>query len=202
MTDLTSAGATSAAPDEAHMVADHPALDMLNTGGDMPDGRAFEYWRDDADVLRWLSRTAWPVDRKRTAFAPGELVSAARELRESVRGLVTSRKEGRAADPEPLNRFLRKAVSYPRLIWHAQAGPEVVRETDATGAARALLPLAEAAAELLTQGDFALVRQCEHPECVYWFYDRTKSHRRRWCSMALCGNRYKVAQFRKRQSDA
>jgi predicted RNA-binding Zn ribbon-like protein len=31
------------------------------------------------------------------------------------------------------------------------------------------------------------------------FYDRTKSHKRRWCSMALCGNRHKVAEFRKRR---
>ena len=44
-----------------------------------------------------------------------------------------------------------------------------------------------------------LIRECEHPDCVLWFYDRTKSHRRRWCSMALCGNRHKVAEFRKRQ---
>ncbi|HEX8403835.1 MAG TPA: CGNR zinc finger domain-containing protein, partial [Duganella sp.] len=44
--------------------------------------------------------------------------------------------------------------------------------------------------------------QCEHPECILWFYDRTKSHKRRWCSMALCGNRYKAAQFRKRSQGA
>ncbi|MNH42693.1 CGNR zinc finger [compost metagenome] len=62
-----------------------------------------------------------------------------------------------------------------------------------------LAPLAESAAELMAEGDFDLVRVCEHPDCVLWFYDRTKSHRRRWCSMALCGNRHKVAEFRKRK---
>lgn len=62
-----------------------------------------------------------------------------------------------------------------------------------------LAPIAEAAATLLVEGDFGLVRTCEHPECVLWFYDRTKGHRRRWCSMALCGNRHKVAEFRKRK---
>jgi len=34
-----------------------------------------------------------------------------------------------------------------------------------------------------------------------WFYDRTKSHRRRWCSMALCGNRAKARAHRERQSN-
>jgi len=61
-----------------------------------------------------------------------------------------------------------------------------------------LAPLAEQAGELIATGDFTLVRQCEHSECILWFYDRTKSHRRRWCSMALCGNRHKVAEHRKR----
>jgi len=60
---------------------------------------------------------------------------------------------------------------------------------------------AEAAAELLAEGDFELIRRCESESCVLWFYDRTKSHRRRWCSMASCGNRHKVAAFRSRRSN-
>ena len=65
-----------------------------------------------------------------------------------------------------------------------------------------LAPLAEAAAHLLATADFTLVRKCEDHACTLWFLDRTKSHRRRWCSMALCGNRNKVAAFRQRQHDA
>jgi len=34
---------------------------------------------------------------------------------------------------------------------------------------------------------------------VLYFYDTTKNHRRQWCSTAACGNRHKVADFRKRQ---
>ncbi|MDX3854896.1 CGNR zinc finger domain-containing protein [Streptomyces sp. AK02-01A] len=35
---------------------------------------------------------------------------------------------------------------------------------------------------------------------LLWFYDRTKSHRRRWwwCSMETCGNRTKVRARRSR----
>jgi predicted RNA-binding Zn ribbon-like protein len=61
------------------------------------------------------------------------------------------------------------------------------------------VPVAEAVATLLAKGDFSLVRKCECPDCTLWFHDRTKSHHRRWCSMALCGNRMKVAAFRARQ---
>ena len=62
-----------------------------------------------------------------------------------------------------------------------------------------LAPLAEAAADLLANADFDLVRHCEGVDCVLWFYDRTKAHRRRWCSMQVCGNRNKVAGFRARR---
>ncbi|MFC4656205.1 MULTISPECIES: CGNR zinc finger domain-containing protein [Rheinheimera] len=50
----------------------------------------------------------------------------------------------------------------------------------------------------ILKGNAALVKQCEHPDCILWFYHRTKAHKRPWCSMALCGNRHKAAQFRKR----
>ncbi|HZD77839.1 MAG TPA: CGNR zinc finger domain-containing protein, partial [Acidobacteriaceae bacterium] len=60
-------------------------------------------------------------------------------------------------------------------------------------------PLAEAAAAFLATANFDLVRACEGVECVLWFYDRTKAHRRRWCSMGVCGNRAKIVRFRSRQ---
>ncbi|KZZ84386.1 CGNR zinc finger domain-containing protein [Bacillus sp. SJS] len=39
------------------------------------------------------------------------------------------------------------------------------------------------------------VRKCEHQECQLYFVDTSKSGKRRWCSMELCGNRQKAADF-------
>ncbi|WP_338780234.1 CGNR zinc finger domain-containing protein [Metabacillus sp. FJAT-52054] len=39
------------------------------------------------------------------------------------------------------------------------------------------------------------VRKCEHQECQLYFVDTSKSGKRRWCSMELCGNRQKAAEF-------
>ncbi|SFH60919.1 CGNR zinc finger domain-containing protein [Priestia megaterium] len=39
------------------------------------------------------------------------------------------------------------------------------------------------------------IRNCEHPECRLYFVDTSKSGKRRWCSMELCGNRQKAAEF-------
>ena len=52
--------------------------------------------------------------------------------------------------------------------------------------------------ELLVAADFRFVKLCEDEACVLWFWDQTKSHRRRWCSAMLCGNRHKVAAYRRR----
>jgi predicted RNA-binding Zn ribbon-like protein len=77
----------------------------------------------------------------------------------------------------------------------------VTRRFDGRAPEQYLLPLAEAAAQLLADENFEHVRRCEHPDCTLYFYDRTKSHRRRWCSMKACGNRYKVARFRDKQRE-
>jgi predicted RNA-binding Zn ribbon-like protein len=75
----------------------------------------------------------------------------------------------------------------------------IERNRPARSPEQLLAPLAEAAAEFLATADFSLVRACEGRACILWFYDRTKSHRRRWCSMQVCGNRHKVETFRERQ---
>ena len=62
-----------------------------------------------------------------------------------------------------------------------------------------LAPVAEAVADLLCYGNPAYVKKCENPACVLYFYDGTKNHSRRWCSMKACGNRTKVAAFYQRQ---
>lgn len=39
------------------------------------------------------------------------------------------------------------------------------------------------------------IRKCEHEECILHFLDTSKSGKRRWCSMEVCGNRHKAAEF-------
>ena len=184
---------------EPYVLADDPVLDMLNTRANV-DGQLFEFWQSDADVERWLVRLGWAEEGGVPAFEPGALLAAAVQLREVVRVLLEQRKAGKQGDPAALNGFLRKAVSHPQLAWPASGELKLERQRKLQTPEQYLSMIAEAAAGLLVDGDFNLIRTCEHPECVLWFYDRTKGHKRRWCSMALCGNRHKVAQFRKRKS--
>lgn len=62
-----------------------------------------------------------------------------------------------------------------------------------------LTAIARSAAEIISEGPAAPLRRCSNPSCPLFFYDASRTGRRRWCSMKLCGNRSKVAAFAKRK---
>jgi predicted RNA-binding Zn ribbon-like protein len=186
------------AADDLALVGDHPALDLLNTVARLDSGLV-DVWQSDDDVLRWLLRTGLLEANVASPVRRGALLTAARRLREIARVLVTARKANRRLDIGPLNEFLAQTESHDELIRGKDGALSVVRRYDHTNSNGVLAPLAAAVAEFLATADFHLVRRCEGEDCVLWFYDRTKAHRRRWCSMEICGNRAKVARFRSRQ---
>jgi predicted RNA-binding Zn ribbon-like protein len=179
-------------------LGDHPALDFLNTVA-VVNGRPVDFLQSDEDVLRWLERAGLVGEGKAPKFSGSALLQSGRALREVIRNLVVKRKAGARADTAAFNAVLRKAVSYPQLTWENRRAPRLERFREQKSPEQVLALLAESAADLLASGDFDLIRECEDDACILWFYDRTKSHRRRWCSMAICGNRHKVKAFRQRQ---
>jgi predicted RNA-binding Zn ribbon-like protein len=178
-------------------VGDHLALDLLNTVFVL-NGELVDSLQSDKDVLRWLAGIGWPVKDNLANSKPDTLLHSARTLREAIRKLVETRKAGKRADVAHFNAFLAESQSHLKLSPGKGGTLNLEREWKQRTPEEILAPLAESAAELLSTGDFNLVRHCEDSECVLWFYDRTRSHHRRWCSMATCGNRNKVAAFRTR----
>lgn len=183
----------------APMLGDHLAMDLLNTEA-RDDGKAVEFWNSDEDVLQWLARYGIAPAAENSSFAPTELLVQAKALRTLARKLITGFKEGKSQDISELNQYLHTFDTTPSLAMNAEGKLTLSRISRSASIGSLLGPVAEAVAELLVEGNFDLVKQCEHPDCILWFYDRTKAHKRRWCSMALCGNRHKAAQFRKRSS--
>jgi len=178
-------------------LADHGALDFINTLA-RAEGHLHDFWQHDDDVIAWLRQSGLVNVPNKTAFAAGALLAEALTLRETIRKLVQQKKAGETMNLAPLNQYLASASSHKQLV--EKAGKLSVERVYASETpAQLLAPIAELAASLLADAHFERVRECEHPECCLWFYDRTKSHRRRWCSMALCGNRAKVARFRQQK---
>ena len=186
----------------AFFIADHAALDFLNSVAGSGAER-MEFFADDAHVLEWLQRAGVPVSGAAAILKrhrPGILRDTAVALREETRDLIARRKAGRHGQPVLLNRILERNVSYRQLVWKPGSTPRRMTFERLEKPEDLLAPIAEAVAELLENGDYALVRKCENPACTLWFYDRANSRMRRWCSMAICGNRMKVAAFRARRA--
>lgn len=180
-------------------VADEVALDFLNSEYGVPADR-HECLGSDQQVLDWLARAGLMAGvEPAPSMKRGALLAAALDLRQSGRKLIERRKAGSVADPAELNRVLALGRVHQELVWKKGQAPKVIQHRTHAAAEAVLVPVAEAIAKLLAEGDFDLVRKCESADCTLWFYDRTKSHHRRWCSMAACGNRAKVAAFRARQ---
>lgn len=195
-------------------VGNHPALDFLNTVA-TPQGTVIDWLCSGQDLVEWLEAAGLidPATAARAAaWKPGELekaAAAAREFRDWLRAFVMVRK-GKplritAATLAPLNQILSQDRSIPQIELARGRGKAdtsyVLRRTRRwESPAELLAPLAEAAADLVCNQDFRLIRACQGSRCCLLFLDRTKGHARRWCSMAICGNRAKVEAFRSRKS--
>jgi predicted RNA-binding Zn ribbon-like protein len=131
----------------------------------------------------------------------GEALDRAIELRRALRAMLEGIAAGRRDVPTPIldtiNEVLRDDVS-GRQVVRSRHGYEIRTTRTVDTPARLLVAVAESAAMLLSSDDMSLVRPCQNPECLLFFYDTTKNHRRRWCSMAACGNRAKVAAHYRR----
>ena len=161
-------------------------------------GEIVDILQKDEDVLAWLEQAGLSATTSGSNTKRLSLLRAARTLRENIRSLVEKRKAGMRGDPSLLNSFLDHAKSRPLLVWKKPHSPAIERIRQQDTLEAILAPIAEAAAILLATADFSLVKRCEDETCVLWFSDKTKSHHRRWCSTLLCGNRHKVAAYRKR----
>lgn len=200
----------------AMFLAEARGLDFLNSLA-MPGDVEVEWLGSGEDLLAWLEAAGLvdqeALDEVRARAKPKELdavASRARALREWFRGFV-QRHRGRplapsaAGDLETLNRLLASDEAFTQIVARTPADASD-GESALTRVARRrwqapdalLLPIAQAMAEFVTTADFADVKKCESPTCVLHFLDTTRGRRRRWCSMAVCGNRAKQAAHRDR----
>jgi predicted RNA-binding Zn ribbon-like protein len=131
-----------------------------------------------------------------------ELYREAVELRKVVRSIVVAVAAGRAVTGPQLarlNGLLERRAGHFEVRREGNGFKKVFRPGCGDDLSSLLWPVAEAAADLLGVGDLSLIRKCENPACVLYFYDTSKRHGRRWCSMSGCGNRAKASAFYNRR---
>lgn len=188
-------------------VANQPCLDFINTQVVL-DGRPVDLLATFSDLVAWLVQVhllteeeAKKIERQWSRQAKGtQTLEEARAFRVTLREMVERIAAGRPipqAAIEAINDLLRYRVVYPQLT--SRRGIfEQKFQGESQDASQLLGLLAEAATNLLCTCDLLLIKKCQNPACVLFFYDTTKNHARRWCSMSLCGNRHKVAAHYRR----
>jgi predicted RNA-binding Zn ribbon-like protein len=186
-----------------HLAGDALCLDFANTVSWRRSSRPIERLASHTDLVAWARQSALisandALALNRAAAAnplqAARRLAAARRLREVVFRIFAAVSEGRVPDDRDLlclNAELRSAYAHRRLVregsryrWRAvETRPDIVR---------VLAEVARSAAELLTSADRERVGQCHGADCRWLFVDRTRNRSRRWCDMAVCGNRAKA----------
>ncbi|WBL76903.1 CGNR zinc finger domain-containing protein [Bradyrhizobium xenonodulans] len=196
----------------AMFIADSLGLDFLNSVATPVDTPVD--WLDDGNgLIDWLTQAklvpADELDALKARARPGELDKAAdqaRDLREWFRGFVLEH-AGRPLAAEalrelgPLNSLLERDEAYSRIEARHDDGNHglALRMTRRWQSPQSLLlPIGEALAKFVCEEDFADVKACEGHNCTMLFVDHTRRRARRWCTMAVCGNRAKQAAHRDR----
>lgn len=163
-------------------------------------------WRELVDFLELrggVSRsegTALRAMGERDARACAAAFQQAVGLRVTVRAVLEAlagRRPLQAGWVDAVNRALALGSGSTRLArqgrgWRLDFAPTLGEPL------RALAPVARSIADLIAQGRAVTIRKCANPACVLYFRDTSRARRRRWCSMAVCGNRMKVAAHTRR----
>jgi predicted RNA-binding Zn ribbon-like protein len=168
-------------------------------------------------LLDLPSLTAWlvqagAIDRNtaRRALAKWEgkrqgaaILEQARALRTSLRRLAEAAVSGRGvprATLDGINRLLARGTGLTQVVAD-QRGFTTRRGLRLDQPEDLLVPVAEAAADLVCHADLKRIRRCAHPACILHFLDGTKNGTRRWCDMRTCGNRANAAAYYRRQRE-
>ncbi len=191
-------------------VGGHVALDFTNTVGGFRRERV-ERLAAYADLVAW-ARAAGVVDDAEGAALTGlaeadpegaaAALDAARGQREALHRWLAAAVTGGEADDADRARVaddVASAYRSARLAPDPTRGPAWLVTVDDAGLALPARRLALATAALLAGEERRRVGLCGR--CSWLFVDPSPSRRRRWCSMATCGNRAKAARHHARRSE-
>lgn len=168
------------------------ALDFINTVGTRL-GEPRECL-DSADEFNRWARLAGLLQKHPPLLVSHRQLKAIRTVREELYRLFQPLASGSLLSTGtlmPLNaRFAR--IASKRRLRCEQGDVHWAWNMPSHDPDRVLAPILLSAAELLVSGLSHKVRQCQDKTCGWLFLDRSQAGRRRWCSMADCGNRAKA----------
>ncbi|MEZ5920872.1 MAG: CGNR zinc finger domain-containing protein [Parvularculaceae bacterium] len=194
---------------EADMIGGDAALDFINTasgwtGDELTDRlggmEGFADWAALAGLANEKEAGALKAEARK---APKEAARAFEEgmvLRAALWRLVAAIAAGKKADKRDLSilkSWARAGAAHQDLV-PTRTGFELAFSGETPVFAAPFYKIALSAEKLLTEGRLERLHICGGENCEWAFLDASKNGKRRWCSMATCGNDAKVKKFRKR----
>jgi predicted RNA-binding Zn ribbon-like protein len=168
------------------------ALDFAGTVGSRTAEEPEERLPDVDALTTWL-REAGLVEE---AAPTSRELAGARKLREAIYGLGAAIVAGRPLEAHALATLNAAAAGVSR------GEPRLDRKRHVHWVTKApvTLALGRVALDAIERlaADAERLTLCELSGCGALLLSRSRSDRRRWCSMELCGNRAKVAAYRSR----
>jgi predicted RNA-binding Zn ribbon-like protein len=171
-------------------------LDFANTVTSRRHATAYDYIATYPALRRWLEHAGAP-DPHVPVARRAAVLRAAHQLRDAVYRTFSAVAGGR---PVPVADLAYVGDAYGDAVSHATIAPAdgggfVLRQAGPR-AETPLWTVALSAGDLLLAGDHDRLGEC--PGCGWLFLDTSRNHTRRWCSMATCGSRDKMARHYRR----
>lgn len=183
---------------DMQFIAGDLALDFVNTVGNRL-GESRDYLTNAQEFNHW-AHLAQVLDKRDSLRVSPRQLTTARGVREELYSLFHPLALGKKLSNTSLSllnkRFSRLAHKRQLNLNRGQVG--WTWDTRRDDLDRILAPILLSAANLLISGGAQKIRQCQGEFCGWLFLDRSQAGRRRWCSMADCGNREKVRRHYRR----
>ncbi|HKC19756.1 MAG TPA: CGNR zinc finger domain-containing protein [Candidatus Dormibacteraeota bacterium] len=165
---------------------------FVNTFDALPGS---EELTDPGTLGAWLAanglmRGGEPVDESHLKHAVA--------VREAMRAVIGGN-NGRPVYPVDVA-TLNEAAGASRLRVRFGRDGKPRLEPEVSGAVGALGRLVAAFYSAVQDEGWGRLKLCSAHNCRRVFYDRSRNHSSRWCSMAACGNRAKARRFRQKRA--
>jgi predicted RNA-binding Zn ribbon-like protein len=157
-------------------------VDLQDGPEEFTDSNRLKTWL----VARGLMDSSHPVEASDLKHAAA--------LREAIRGVIGAN-SGLPVYPVDVATLNEAAgASGLRMRFGADGRPRF--EPEVAGAVGAMGRIVAALYTAMEDESWTRLKLCSSQPCRWAFYDRSKNHSSRWCTMASCGNREKARRFR------
>ncbi|GAC1504719.1 MAG: CGNR zinc finger domain-containing protein [Candidatus Dormibacteraceae bacterium] len=161
-------------------------VDLQDGSEELSDPNTLKAWL----VAKGLMGSSYPVDESDLKHAIA--------LRDAVRGAIGTNSGFPVYPVDIATLNGAAAASGLRMRFGSDGKPRL--EPEVTGAVGAMGRIVATLYSAMEDKNWTRLKLCSSQACRWAFYDLSKNHSSRWCTMASCGNRAKARRFRSRKA--